>query len=144
MTAGDADIPRPLPDPVLARLEQVSAQLANVAEQLAAVADTTARTAARERRTRRLAVGLAASFALDVALTIVVSVLSISALSQNATLHASQLSSCSVSNSTRADERLLWSYLFDLSGKPATPEVKKFLAYVDTTFAPVNCAQLYK
>jgi hypothetical protein len=140
----DAETSRPLPDPTLERLEQVSAQLAEVAETLAAVADTSARTATRERRTRRLAVGLAVSFALDVALTIVVSILSISALNQNATLHASQLSSCSLSNGTRADERLLWSYLFTLSGKPQTAEVKKFLAYVDKTFAPENCASLYE
>lgn len=126
-----------LPDPVLTRLEELTVQLSEVALHLSAVAG-------RESRTRRLTVGLAASLALDIALTVVVSILSISALSQNATLHASQLSACALANTTRSDERLLWSYLFDLNGKPATAEVKKFLAYVDTTFAPENCAALYK
>jgi hypothetical protein len=137
-------LPDSFPDPVLARLEALSAQLTEVAGTLAVVAENEAATAARERRTRHLAIGLAVSLVLDIVLTVVVSVLSVTALSQNATLHASQLSSCSLSNTTRADERLLWSYLFDLSGKPASAEVKKFLAYVDTTFAPENCAALYK
>jgi hypothetical protein len=137
MSAEDAETPRPLSDPVLARLEELTEKLTEVAIQLGKVAG-------RENRTRRLTVGLAASLAFDIALTVVVSILSISALSQNATLHASQLSACALANTTRADERLLWSYLFDLNGKPATAEVKKFLAYVDTTFAPENCGVLYK
>lgn len=132
------------PDPVLERLEALTQQLVMVSERLSEVAAAGAATAGREGRTRRLAVGLAVSFILDIALTIVVSILSVSALNQNATLHASQLSACALSNTTRADERLLWSYLFDLNGKPATSEVKKFLAYVDTTFAPENCGALYK
>jgi hypothetical protein len=83
-----------------------------------------------------------------VVLTVVVALLTASALSQSSTLHASQLASCALSNETRAEQRQLWQYLFQLSGPPRTAAQKsqeqKFLGFVDSTFAPVNCTQLYK
>ena len=66
------------------------------------------------------------------------------AVNQGSSVHQSQLAGCAISNQTRADERQLWSYLFQLSGGTKSPQAKKFLVFVDKTFAPLNCSQLYK
>lgn len=96
------------------------------------------------RRTRHLALGLAVSIVLDVALTVVVTLLSVSALDQGATLRASQLSACAMGDQSRAEQIRLWDYVFQLSGGAKTDQQKEFLVFVEKTFAPVNCAQLYK
>lgn len=137
MTAGDAG--GPLPDPILAQLKELTGKLDTVASKLATVAG-------RERRTRQLAWALAGSFVLDIVLTVVVAILTVSAIDQGSSVHKSQLATCAISNQTRADERQLWSYLFELSGPGASknPQAKKFLVFVDKTFAPLNCSALYK
>jgi hypothetical protein len=131
----DAD--RGLPEDPWQRLEVVAKQLAVVADRLAQVADTA-------RRTRHLAIGLTVSIVLDVALTVVVTLLTVSALSQGTTLHASQLAACAIGNQNKLEQQQLWGYLFNLTGGPKTSEEKQFLTFVDKTFAPVNCAQVYK
>jgi hypothetical protein len=133
-----------LPDPVLGKLDLLAGQLGDVVTELRALSDREERTSRREKRTRRLALGLAISFGFDVVLTVVVSVLTSLALSQNATLHASQLSACALTNQTRASERVLWSYLFTLTKSPRTAEETKFLGFVDKTFAAEDCSALYK
>jgi hypothetical protein len=137
MTSSDAG--EPLPDPILAQLKELTDKLDEVASKLATVAG-------RERRTRQLAWALAGSFVLDIILTVVVAILTVSAIHQGSSVHQSQLATCAISNQTRADERQLWSYLFELSGKGAAdnPQAKKFLVFVDKTFAPLNCSALYK
>jgi NAD-dependent oxidoreductase involved in siderophore biosynthesis len=125
----------------LERLDALGGTLDAVTKRLAQVAESS-------RRTRHLAIGLTISIVLDVILTVVVTLLTVSALDQGTTLHASQLSSCAISNQTRVEQAQLWQYLFDLSGPPKTAQAKaaeqKLLTYVDKTFAPVNCAQVYK
>lgn len=139
MTTADEGGAQPA-DP-LDRLDQLGTTLDAVSLRLTEVA-------ASSRRTRHLAIGLAVSIVLDVILTAVVTVLSVSALSQGADLHAAQLASCASSNDTRADDRELWQYLVQLSGPPKTAVAKaqedKLLAFVDTTFAPVDCAKVYQ
>jgi hypothetical protein len=125
------------PADVLGRLENLSRALDGVAARLQEVSIS-------GRQTRRLAVGLAVSFALDIVLTVVVTMLSLSALSQGATIHASQLSACSIGNQTRVQEQQLWAYLFQLGGGVKTPQQRQALAYIQKTFAPVDCAALYK
>ena len=125
-----------LPEDVLSRLEALSDKLNDVSKQLQKVADAS-------RNTRRLAIGLAVSLVLDVLLTITVTLLSLSALSQSAAQHQSQLASCAISNDSRTQQRALWGYLFNLAGGAKTSEQKQFLGYVNKTFSPINCAKLY-
>lgn len=125
----------------LDRLQQLANTLSEVVRQLAAVADA-------GRKTRRLTVGLAVSFALDMILTVVVTLLTLSALNQGSAQRASQLAACAVSNQTRIAEQSLWAYVFQVSAPPKTAAQlateRKFLEHVDTIFAPVNCAAVYK
>lgn len=124
---------------VLTRLEAISSTLENVSKRIEAVAE-------RERKTRLLAIGMLGSFVLDIVLTIVVTILSVNALSQANTTHQSQLAACAVSNQTRAQQIQLWEFLFQLAGPKAanSPEDQKLLTFVKQTFRPVNCAQVYK
>lgn len=125
----------------LARLQLLADTLNEVVKQLAAVA-------AAGRKTRRLTVGLTVSFVLDMILTVVVTLLTLSALNQGTAQHASQLAACAVGNQTRVAEQSLWAYVVQISGPPKTAAQlateQKFLAHVDTIFAPVNCAAVYK
>lgn len=151
MTAGSEEEPLPgAPPPVdpWQRMTELGDLLDTVSKRLKTVADAQARDRESAHRTRQMAIGLAVSIILDVVLTVVVALLSVSALNQNATLHASQLASCATSNETRAEQRQLWQYIFQISGTPKTTAEKareqQFLAFVNTTFAPVNCAAVYK
>ena len=143
MTPGDSTAPTPpggdvLSAAVLDRLDAMSKTLEKVAKRIEAVAG-------RERQTRRLAWMLAASFALDIILTVVVTVLSVNALSQANAIHQSQLAACTVSNTTRAQQIELWEFLFKLAGPKtaSNPQDQALLKFVKKTFAPVNCAQVY-
>lgn len=119
-----------------------------VSRRLQAVAEAQVRDRERAHRTRQLAVGLAVSLVLDVVLTVMVTVLATSAFSQGSTLRAAQLSSCAADNVTRADQRQLWQYIIQLSGPAKTEaqrqQAQKFQAFVSTTFAPVDCAAVYR
>jgi hypothetical protein len=143
-TAGDGAT---YPADLWGRITELADLLDKVSVRLQEVSTAQARDRAASRRTRHLAIGLAVSIVLDVVLTVVVALLTVSALSQNSTLHASQLASCASSNDTRAEQRQLWQYLFQLSGPPRTAVQKaqeqKFLSFVDSTFAPVDCAKVY-
>lgn len=141
MTAGDGEVQ---PADPWERLEVVARQLNQVAERLRDVSAAQVKDRAASRKTRHLAVGLTVSIVLDVALTVVVSLLTISALNQGTTLHASQLAACAIGNQTRVDEEQLWDYLFDVTGGVKTAQEKQFLGYVDKTFAAVDCAAVYK
>jgi len=121
----------------LARLEAIGIQLDAVSVRLQEVSKS-------NRATRRLAVGLAVSLVLDVLLTVTVTLLSLSALSQGASLHQSQLAACAIGNDSRSEQQALWSYLFELSGGARTPQQKEFLTYVDKTFKLVDCNAVYK
>jgi hypothetical protein len=125
---------------VLDKLGALTTELGRVAERLDSVAS-------REKRTRRLSWVLAISFALDIILTVVVALLTVSAVNQASSIKSSQLAACAIGNATRADERALWGYLVQLSDKnPGTnqSELQKFDAFVNKTFAPVNCSQVYQ
>lgn len=138
----------PPPADPLARMEELGRALNEVAANLATEREAWQKVAAEGRKTRHLTIGLAVSIVFDVVLTVVIAILTVNALDQGSTLHASQLASCSISNTTRVEQQQLWVYLFQLSGPPKTAQAKaqeqKFLAYVDKTFAPVNCAQVYR
>jgi len=135
----------PGPDAVLARLDMLTESLGVVATQLGRVSELFTRT---RRQGIRIVAGLAVSFVMDVVLTIVVALLSVSSLSQASAIHVSQLTACSIGNESRVAQIQLWGYVLQLAGSPKTPAEeerdRKFLAYVNRTFAPVNCAQLYK
>jgi hypothetical protein len=120
------------------------AQMVVLGETLDKVAERLQDVAAKGRRTRHLAVGLTVSLVLDVVLTVAVTLLSLSALDQGATLHTSQLAACSIGNQSKVEQQQLWGYLFQLSGGAKTSAQKQFLTFVDKTFEPVNCAQVYK
>lgn len=129
-----------LPDAVLGRLEQISSTLDETAKRIEAVAG-------RERRTRLLAIGMLVSFALDIALTVIVTVLSVNALSQASSVHQSQLAACAISNQTRVEQITLWNYVIQLSGQNPNADkaqLAKFEAFVKQTFKPVNCAKVYR
>lgn len=126
-------------------MEAISDQLEGVARRIGEVAETNH---TENQRTWRFTLGLGASLILDLMLTVVVTVLSVAALHANAILHSSQLTACAIGNQTRAEQRQLWEHLLaeatvKTSG-PSTQEEKDFLAYVNQTFAPVNCATVYK
>jgi hypothetical protein len=123
----------------LDRLDALGLTLNHVLERLD-------RVASRERTTRHLTWGLATSLVLDIALTIIVSVLTIMAISQGYTLHASQLNSCANGNETRAAQRTLWSYVITTTEKTSHANqstLNSFEQFVDRTFANVNCSKLY-
>jgi hypothetical protein len=166
-TAGEGDRLPPegvpeLPDSLelaaMAPLDQLASlgkSLAQVAEALAGVAESARETRALavrleaySRRNRQLTVGLTISLVLDVALTTVVTLLSLSALNQGDALHTSQLAACSISNQTRVEQEQLWVYILQEASPPKTAaeraSAQKFLAHVDATFAPVNCEAVYR
>lgn len=127
------------PAGMLDRLEQLGTQLDGVADKLGEV-DVAA------TRTKHLAWGLAVSFGLDIVLTIVVTILTIGALSQSSSIHASQLAACAISNQTRAEERTLWGYLVSVSEESPSAnkgELVKFQQFVNKTFSPLDCQQIY-
>jgi hypothetical protein len=130
-----------LPDDVLARLEVISTQLEGVATRITDVAEVNRK---ENQRTWRFTIGLCASLGLDLVLTVVVTVLSLAALHANATLHSSQLTACAIGNQTRAQQRVLWQHLVAESKTPPTAEIKSFLDFVNKTFAPVSCSDVYK
>lgn len=125
----------------LDRLQLLADTLKEVTAQLKEVA-------AFGHTTRRLAVGLIVSFILDVLLTTGVTLLTVFALNQNSTLHTSQLAACSISNQTRAEQQQLWVYIFQQAAPPKTAaeraKEQAFLEHVEQTFAPVNCAAVYR
>jgi hypothetical protein len=126
-----------LSEPELARLEAISDTLDRVSTRIETVAG-------RERTTRHMTWWLAGSFALDIVLTIVVTILTISAIGQSSSLHQSQLAACAIGNQTRTEQLQLWEFLFKLTGGAKTPQEQKLLKFVQHTFTPVNCAQVYR
>lgn len=139
MTPGEDESALPVAV-VLDRLDAIGTTLDAVSKRIEAVAG-------RERRTRLLAMGMLVSFALDIILTVVVTVLSVSALSQAATLHKSQLAACTISNETRMEQITLWNYVIQLSSKNPDSnkaQLAQFEAFVRKTFRPVDCARVYR
>ena len=124
---------------VLTRLEAISGTLENVSKRIEAVAE-------RERRTRLLAVGMLGSFVLDIVLTVIVTVLSVNALSQASAVHQAQLAACASSNQIRVEQIMLWNYVVQLSSHSPNSDpaaLAKFEAFVKKTFKPVDCAKVY-
>lgn len=123
----------------LERLEALAGQLDIVTDRLSKVAG-------QARRTRHLTWGLVASFIVDVALTITVTILSVSALNQGAILQKSQITACTIVNQGRMDQLTLWGYVLRISAtqKNSNPvQLQEFQAFIAKTFAPVNCQKVY-
>lgn len=141
-----ADEGVPQPADYLARMEELGKTLTQVSSDLRKERLEWEKTAAFGRRTRRLAVGLAISFALDVVLTVVVTLLSLSALNQGNTLHASQLTACMYGNQARTQQITLWNEVLALSAQSPhanTQTDEAFKQFIAKTFAPVDCARIY-
>jgi hypothetical protein len=113
------------------------------------------------RNSRKIILALAVSFALDIALTVVLGLTAFQAHSTAATnsllvqeVHASQLTSCANGNIFRADQDVIWKDFIGLLAAPtpgeAASQVAKvdkvaaqFLAYVAVVNHPINCTALY-
>jgi hypothetical protein len=112
------------------------------------------------RRTRHMMVGLTLSLVLDIILTIVVSLIAVQAHSASQSAghaFASNQALCQASNTARAQQVGLWTYLIDLSlasnPKPVTAAQKaqqaksaallaRFERHLKVVFAPRDCAHL--
>jgi hypothetical protein len=107
-------------------------------------------------RTKRFTWALAVSFILDIALTIVVGILTSTAISNTHSIHNSQITQCNQANIVRADQVKIWNGLITVSNSRARlpgedtahynariAQINQFLGLVDSTFSPVDCAQLY-
>jgi len=113
---------------------------------------------ARERRTRRIAWGLAVSVLVDVVFTVVVTLIAIQAhhastAASNASMRAqhasaSNLALCRASNVARHQQIELWDFLLQLAHGPETPQQKRninaFRMHLDAIFAPRDCTALGK
>jgi hypothetical protein len=142
-------------------LRAVSDRLGSAEERQAASDKQQTATDKSVQRGRRLLIGLVISFALDITLTILVTIATFQAHSASsqakataAQLRANQITACGVGNQTRAEQIQLWSHLAAQS-KPApgsTPQqirrerqtVAALLAYVRQTFRHLDCRSLYR
>lgn len=120
------------------------------------------------RRSRKIIIALAASFTVDIVLTVVLGFTAFSAhdtASANAqlvqevhaaqvALHAAQLMSCANGNVFRVNQTTIWHDFITLIAKPAAGEpaaqvaktsalAASFLAHVGVVNHPVNCTALY-
>ena len=113
------------------------------------------------RRSRRIIIALAVSFALDITLTIVLGFTAFSAhdtasanAQQGRELHAAQLMSCANGNVFRDNQTTIWRDFIVIITKAETGQspaqvaksqklAAEFLAYVATVNHPVNCTALY-
>jgi hypothetical protein len=113
------------------------------------------------RRSRRIIIALAVSFALDIILTVVLGYTAFQAHSTadgNARLtqqmHVAQLQSCDGTNKFRAAQDVIWEKFISLATQPAPGEPKaqaeraarigaQFLAYVKKADTPINCTARY-
>ena len=155
--APSADNPGPAPQLVLEgaleRMEKLTEQLTTIGGQLAVLRY-------RGDRTRKLAWLCMCSLTVDIALTIVIAVVSVNASNQDAELksqqaaihaqqaavRASQLNACAIGNQARADQIRLWGFFLQLaasSPKTNPGSIADLRKFVDTTFKPVNCTKLY-
>ena len=115
------------------------------------------------RANRALIAGLAISLILDVTLTVLVSFFAVSLHTANNStaaeakttaalvtqLYKTQVSSCQDGNITRAATVKTWQHLFNLSVTSSTPpsqvrQDQQLLNYIKTTFAPRDCATIYR
>lgn len=161
-SSGTGSSPQEPPAPELgAALAEIMRCLEDLGDKLALVTGRLQAVSASSRGTRRLAVGLAASFALDIALTLVLGFTAFSAhdtASANAQLvgelHASQIASCGNGNLFRADQDVIWQDFIGLLTRPAPGETAaqaaktgklaaQFLGYVATVNHAIDCAALY-
>lgn len=167
-SSGPGSSPPEPPAGLGAALAEIMQRLEDLGDKLALVTGRLQEVSASSRGTRRLAVGLAASFALDIALTLVLGFTAFSAHdtasanaqlvgelhAQQLALHASQLASCANGNTFRADQDVIWQDFIGLVARPAPGETAaqaaktgklaaQFLAYVATVNHPIDCAALY-
>lgn len=113
------------------------------------------------RTSRRIAIGLAASFTLDIILTVVLGFTAYTAsnvAASNASLvtglHAANVTSCHNGDTFRAAQNTIWKDFVGILAKPSPGETKaqiaktnelarEFLAYVAKVNHPINCSALY-
>jgi hypothetical protein len=113
------------------------------------------------RNSRKIILALAASFALDIALTLVLAFTALQAHSTAATngqlvqeIHASQLQACANGNTFRENQTTIWRDFIAIVTKAETGQTPaqlaqseklaaQFLSYVATVNHPVSCTALY-
>lgn len=125
---------------------EVSAQdVFELAEQLGKTVSEMKEISGYGHKTRTIVRWLWISLAFDIALTLLVTILTFNAISRSGDIHRSQIYACGISNHTRADERSIWRELVTLSGPKAAadPKVRELIQFVDKTFAPLNCSRVY-
>jgi hypothetical protein len=138
-----------------ARAEELAVQTAvkaldlatQLAETLGKISERLETYAVYGKRSRRIIAALAVSFTLDIILTVIVTILSASALHHSTAVHQSQLAACAIGNQTRRGDVELWGYVLKLSAKSPNSnqaQLRMFKVFVDKTFAPVDCAKLYR
>jgi hypothetical protein len=142
---------------------------ASLDQTLVKIAERLDRYSAFGRRSRQIIIALAVSFALDITLTVVLSIVAIQAAGtaitsaqlvqelhvQQTALHAAQLTVCANGNRFRADQNVIWRRFIAILTTPTATSTKaqvakadklaaQFLAYVGTVNHPVDCAALYR
>jgi hypothetical protein len=101
-------------------------------------------------RNRHLIWGLAISLVLDVALSIAVAFVAVSAREATSLANQNrqtQLATCRAGNETRAANIQLWTYVLDLAAvnRPVPPtaqqieSLRQFKSYLSTVYAPRDC-----
>lgn len=143
-----------------AALEGFSEQLKAVHDELKAMGKRLDREARLTRRLRHVVVALAISFALDITLTVLLTVVagqahtaSAQAKATVAQLHATQIAACGTGNLLRAKQVQLWDHLVKVSPPPPhqtrqqaaryRQRIAIILAYVRRTFPQLDCKSLY-
>jgi hypothetical protein len=154
-TPQDAAVP-PAARETMDAADRLTAALSAMTGQLEAVNKRLDLAEKAARRSRRIIVGLVVSLVLDVTLTILVTVFALQAHNASAQasatvadLHATQIQACQIGNQTLAKEILLWTHLAAISTNAQTTTAQRktdaqLLAFIRQTFAPRNCARIYK
>lgn len=131
----------PTPDLDREAIESASA----LAERFDAMTKQIKRVADRDRRTRRLAIGLAISVFFDFTL-------SGGFIYNQIQVHSEQVGQCQAGNDARAKDKQLWDFIIGAlevsSGKPLTSAQKRFYAElnakVNAKDPQKNCAGIYR
>jgi hypothetical protein len=140
-------------------LDKLTAQIRATTERLSDVSDSIKVIPSIEaygKKTRKLTIGMIVGWVLDIALTIIVAVGLVTTSSQANQLRTVQYNACVAGNAKNAQEIQVLHKLFDLTGssvkQPGETEAQfektqtrlnEFYAYLDKTYAPVNCTKRY-
>lgn len=133
------------PDEVIETIRAISATMDTINKSLKSIERF-------GKRTRQIAIALIVSLVLDVALTVVVGILSYNAFANTNTVRTIQYSECVSANEMRADQVRLWDFFIGLAeNQPASPDqtsaqkvaaqkaITNLEKFVEQTFAQHTC-----